>query len=442
MIKDFLLGKKWLLLLAVFPFAANAQDQATLDLTLEKAIEIALAENPTMKVADDDIELKKIADKEAWQNLLPQVSASASFNHNFKIQTIVMEGIGPIKMGTENNANGAISVSLPVFAPSVYRMMKMTKDDILVAEEKARSSKLDLINQVTKAYYQLMLAQDSYNVLQKSYKQAQDNYNVVDAKFQKGSVSEYDRITAEVQMRNIWPNVVTAENSIRMAKLQLKVLMGVTADVDLNINDKLENYQDTVFASMSADENIDLTNNTTLKQLELNNKLLQHNLRIQKAAFLPTLAFQFSYSYTSMANDYRIFHYIWNPYVYGALSLSIPIYKASNYTKIKTAQVQLRQLSETRLNTERQLNMQATTYKQNMHASTEQVVSNRQAIAQAQKARDISDKRYQVGAGTMLELNQSEVALTQSQLTYCQSIYNFMTAKADLDYVLGREGNY
>lgn len=435
-------GRKWLMLLAALPVAVSAQDQATLDLTLDKAIEIALAENPTMKVANDDIELKKVADKEAWQNLLPQVSASASFNHNFKIQTIVMEGIGAIKMGTDNNASGGVSVSLPVYAPSVYRMMKMTKDDILLAEEKARSSKLDLVNQVTKAYYQLMLAQDSRNVLQKSYKQAQDNYAVVDSKFQKGAVSEYDRITAEVQMRNIWPNVVTAENSIRMAKLQLKVLMGVTADVDLKINDQLENYQDTVFASMSADENIDLTNNTTMKQLELNNKLLEHNLKIQKAAFLPTLAFQFNYSYTSMANNWKLFHYTWNPYVYGALSLSIPIYKASNYTKIKSAQIQLRQFAETRVNTERQLNMQATTYKLNMHASTEQVVSNRQAIAQAQKARDISDKRYQVGAGTMLELNQSEVALTQSQLTYCQSIYNFMTAKADLDYVLGREGNY
>lgn len=438
MIKKGILGKTWLMLLAVIPFMANAQEQAKLDLTLEKAIEIALAENPTMKVAGDDIELKKLADKEAWQNLLPQISASASFNHNFKIQTIVMGGQS-FKMGTENNANGGVSLSMPLFAPSITRMMKMTKDDILAAEEKARASKLDLINQVTKAYYQLMLAQDSYAVLQKSYKQAEDNFNVVSAKFNQGSVSEYDKITAEVQKRNLWPNVVSTENGIRLAKLQLKVLMGITADVDLNVTDKLENYQDNVFSNLSANETNDLSNNSTLRQLDLNAKLLAHQVRIQKANYLPTLSLAGSWSYTSMANDFKIFHYTWNPYVYGALSLSIPIYKATTSTKIKSAKLQLAQLNETRLNTERQLNMQATAYRQNMHASTEQVMSNREAMSQAQKARDISEKRYQVGAGTMLELNQSEVALTQSQLTYCQSIYDFMTAKADLDYVLGRE---
>lgn len=438
MIKKGFLGKMWLMLLAVIPFTANAQEQAKLDLTLQKAIEIALADNPTMKVADDDIELKKLADKEAWQNLLPQISASASFNHNFKIQTIVMGGQS-FKMGTENNANGGVSLSMPIFAPSITRMMKMTKDDILAAQEKARASKLDLINQVTKAYYQLMLAQDSYAVLQKSYKQAEDNFNVVSAKFNQGSVSEFDKITAEVQKRNLWPNVVSTENGIRLAKLQLKVLMGVTADVDLVVNDKLENYQDNVFSNLSSNEVNDLSNNTTLRQLDLSAKMLAHQVRIQKANYLPTLSLAGSWSYTSMANDFKIFHYTWNPYVYGALSLSIPIYKATTATKVKSAKLQLAQLSETRLNTERQLNMQATAYRQNMHASTEQVMSNREAMSQAQKARDISEKRYQVGAGTMLELNQSEVALTQSQLTYCQSIYDFMTAKADLDYVLGRE---
>jgi outer membrane protein TolC len=243
-------------------------------------------------------------------------------------------------------------------------------------------------------------------------------------------------------MRNILPNVVSAENAVRMAKLQLKVLMGVTANVDLLVTDKLENYQDEVFANLSTNEENDLSNNTSLKQLDLNQKILQHQLRIQKASFLPTLAFTFNWSYTSMANDYRIFHYRWNPYVYGAFSLSIPLYHASNFTNLKTTRLNMQKLAENRLNTERQLNMQATTYRQNMHASTEQVVSNREAMAQAQKARDISDKRYQVGSGTMLELNSSEVALTQAELTYCQSIYEFMTAKADLDKVLGKSENF
>mgnify|MGYP000397010346 CR=1 FL=1 len=78
-------------------------------------------------------------------------------------------------------------------------------------------------------------------------------------------------------------------------------------------------------------------------------------------------------------------------------------------------------------------------YLDNMAASTEQVVSNKEGIVQAEKGRLIAQKRYEVGKGTILELNDSEVALTQAQLTYNQSIYDYLVAKADLDQVLGRE---
>ena len=65
--------------------------------------------------------------------------------------------------------------------------------------------------------------------------------------------------------------------------------------------------------------------------------------------------------------------------------------------------------------------------------------SDREAVRKADKAVTISAKRYDVGRGTILELNQSETALTQAELTYRQSIYDYLTNKADLDYTLGRE---
>ena len=101
--------------------------------------------------------------------------------------------------------------------------------------------------------------------------------------------------------------------------------------------------------------------------------------------------------------------------------------------------MQLKQLDQTRINTERQLKMQAQSYLNNMSASTEQVVSNKEAVFQAEKGRTIAEKRYEVGRGTILELNSSEVALTQAQLTYNQSIYDYLVAKADLDLVMGVE---
>ena len=108
-------------------------------------------------------------------------------------------------------------------------------------------------------------------------------------------------------------------------------------------------------------------------------------------------------------------------------------------TAFKYNRIQIRQLEQNRLDTERKLNMQITSYQNNMAASSEQVVSNRENVMQAQKAVQIAGKRYEVGKGTVLELNTSQVQLTEAELTYNQSIYDYLVAKADLDQVLGKD---
>lgn len=422
--------------------AQNAQAaKDTLTLTLDKALTIALDENPTMKVAAEEIALKKVAGKEAWQSLLPEASIAGSLDHTIKAAEMKLNDMS-FKMGQDgtNTANAGLSINLPLFAPAVYRTMSMTKTDIELAVEKSRASKLDLVNQVSKAYYQLMLAQDSYDVLLGSYKLAEDNFNIVNAKYEQGAVSEYDKISAEVQMRSIKPNVISAGNAVTLSKLQLKVLMGVTADVDIEIADNLGNYETELFANELNQPAANLNNNTTMKQLDLNRKMLNQNIKSLRTNFMPTLGMNYSYQYQSLYNeDWNILDYNWSGSSALMFTLSIPLYKASNFTKLKSNRIQIRQLEQNRLDTERKLNMQITSYQNNMAASSEQVVSNREHVMQAQKAVQIAGKRYEVGKGTVLELNTSQVQLTEAELTYNQSIYDYLVAKADLDQVLGKD---
>ena len=397
-----LTGKKMLLTamaLCAFGFAKAQTEQTTqntLTLTLDKALEIALDENPTMKVAAEEIALKKVASKEAWQSLLPEASLNGSLDHTIKAAEMKLNDMS-FKMGQDgtNTANAGLSINLPLFAPAVYRAMSMTKTDIELAVEKSRASELDLINQVTKAYYQLMLAQDSYEVLQGSYKLAEDNFNVVNAKYQQGAVSEFDKISAEVQMRSIKPNVISAANAVTLAKLQLKVLMGITADVDIKTDDNLTNYESMLFANQLKEEDMSLENNTTMKQFELNMKLLEKNVKSLKTNFMPTLSMSFSYQYQSLYNpNINFFDYTWSNSSSLMFNLSIPLYRASNFTKVKSARIQMRQLDWNRIDTERKLNMQVVSYRNNMTASSEQVVSNKENVMQAEKAVQIAGKRY------------------------------------------------
>lgn len=438
------------LLMGVFLSAsvyANAQDVPSsapkLDLNLGKAIDIALAENPTIKVADQDIELKKIADKEAWMNLLPTLDGQLALSHSITVAEI-RTSMGKFKMGMDGTttAQGGLTLNLPLFAPAIYQNMKMTKDDILLAQEAARGSKLDLIKQVSKAYYAALLAKNSVDVVQKAYDVAEEKFNVIDTKYKLGKSSEYDQLSASVQMRSMKSSLVSTQTGYKLALLQLKVLMGITEDVNININDDINNYANNLKVEDLYSLNMELDNNTGLRQLNYSEKMLHHANNILKTNFMPTVALQLTGQYQSMSNEnWNFFKYSYSPSSTLNIAVSIPIFHATNFTKLKSNKLQLQQLQDTRQNTLNQLRMAVASYRSNMYSTIDQVESNKLAVEQAKKTVDIAAMRYEVGNGTVLELNQSQTALTQAELTYSQSIYDYLVSKADLDYTLGRE-NY
>ena len=420
----------------------NAQEAAgQVKITLDDALMIALSDNPTIKVAEQQIEVKKVSKNEAWQALLPSADFSGSVQYTLLAPVMKLNGM-EFKMGADETStwNGQFQVSLPLFAPTVYATMNLTKSDLDNAVEQSRSSKLDLVNQVTKAYYQVILAQDSYDVLCKSLEQAQKNFDVVKSLYELGGTSEYDKISAEVQLRSLNPTVIQARNAVTLSKLQLKVLMGLDPEYEIVIEGSLEDYEDLLYNEALSAGSFSLENNTNMRQLKMNETMLNQTLRVQKMNFMPTLALAGTYQLQSMQNtDWNIGNYNWVKSSSIVLSLSVPIFRMGNFTKIRSTKLQISQLKENIDYTEKQLSIQARSYIDNMKANAEQVASNHEAIEQAEKGREIASKRYEIGKGTILELNNSEVSLTQAKLTYSQSIYNYLAAKADLDKVLGQE---
>ena len=241
-------------------------------------------------------------------------------------------------------------------------------------------------------------------------------------------------------MRSMGSSVTSAETGLNLALLRLKVLMGIKTDIDVTLRDSLKAYEkDLTMAKAEVNEN-ELANNTSVRQLDMNQNMLERSNKLLKTNFLPTVGMQLQGSYTSYSNEnWNVFKYRYSPSSTLALSVTVPICQASNWTKLKSNKVQIEKLADTRTNTIRQLSMAAQSYRQNMLTTISKLESDREAVKKADKAVTISAKRYDVGRGTILELNQSETALTQAELTYRQSIYDYLTNKADLDYTLGRE---
>ena len=440
------------------PLSTHAQD--TLRIDLAQALEIALTENPTIKVANQEIEKKRYAHKGTLASLFPQISYSADYSRTLKKQVMYMDfdmgdmgGMGGempegmdassmdegFEVGRSNNWSTGITASMPLINTSLWRSLRISATDVELAVEQARSSKLSMINQVKKGFYAVLLAHDSYLVFKQSYDNAMENYLDIKRKYGQGTGAEYDLRRADVTGKNTEPNLLQAENALVLAKWQLKALLGMDLEMPIDCEGALGDYRGLLFADYMATDTT-LAANSDLRQLDLQQQQLRHTLTMQKLDFLPTLSLSGLYQWSAMNNDFKFKNYRWNPYSMIGLSLSIPIFTGgSRYMKIKQTEISLKQLDWQRDDTQRNLRLAVKQQLDNMSTCVKRFDAASKGIDQAERGYRIAQKRYDTGAGTWLEMNDAELALTQARLNFNQAIYDYMVAKTDLEKTLGNE---
>ena len=205
--------KRLILALTFGAFAAGSAS-AQLRLTLDDAIQMALSENPTIKVADLDVERYDYVKKETRGNLLPSLSASGEYTRAIEKSTMR----GGISFGADNTFTGTASLSVPLFAPAVYRTLKLNRTQIASAVEAARSSRITLVAEVKKAFYNILLAEQSLATLEESRATIQRTVDDTKVKFEQGVASEYDYLTAQVELSNLLPTITQTKNSIQIGR--------------------------------------------------------------------------------------------------------------------------------------------------------------------------------------------------------------------------------
>lgn len=425
-------------------FAGNvqAQSQDSVHVDLNKAIEIAMSETPTMRIADRDVQIKQLYKKEQIVSLFPDVSIAANYNRTLLKQTMAMEMGGQsmsIKVGKDNTYSVGANLSLPLVAPALWSSLKLCSQDIELAMEAARSSKLELVNQVKQAYFGYLLAKQSLDVLKKSYANIEASNQLVTNSYNQGLVSEFEKLRSDVALQNQRPAVSSAEKAVRLANMNLKVLLGMNIDEPVIFEGSLSDYEDGVLGAQMPNENdIQLAYNSALRQLDLGIQELEQSKKIMIGSSCPMLALAGNFQYAGMGDDKQPF--VNYPYSYVALSLQVPIvgWAATSY-KLKQADLNIANMRDQRQDVERQLRIGVQSYLNDMQQAIEDIASDRETMFQAQKAYDIAKKQYEVGMNTWLDLNTAELTLTSTQLTYCQSLFNYISAKANLDAVLGNE---
>lgn len=457
-------------LLSMTAMAASLAPARAAELSLDDCLRIALSESPTVKVAEMDITRVDYLKKNNLAELLPQISFGAQYSRMLAKQVAYMnmsgfgslggstsggedegdsgEGGTPaapaskgrgngIKMGLDNSYSMGFSASMPLVAPQLWASMKLSDAQILQSVEQARASKLDLVAQVKQAYYTLLLANDSKRVIQQSYDMAALTYDIYSKRYSAGDASEYDVLRTSVAMKNVEPQLLQADIAIKQAKLQLMVLMGVDASQDFQFKGELSDYEKTMYEDVMALPT-DYSLNTSLRQNELQQNTLDQSVRVNKMAWYPTLALTANYNWTSSSDGSPFKNFRWNPYSVVGLNLSIPLFTGGRrYNNIRMAEIQATQNRLQRENIERSVSMQAKLAVDNIQLNVRQIASCSESVGQADRAHSIMQQSFDIGAASYLNLRDSELALTQSRLTYYQAIYNYLVATNDLELLMG-----
>ena len=412
-------------------------------ITLEDALKIALSENVSVKVADLEIQRKEYAKKGTYAALYPQIDLTGSYQRTIKKQVMYMTMNGQsmgIEVGKSNTINAGVSAAMPIVNAQLWKSLEISALDVELAVEKARSSRLEMVTQVKNAYYAILFAKEAFNVYKEVYENAVQNLEETQKKYDAQKVSEFELVRAKTSVANAVPNVYNAESSVVLALWQLKAVLGVDLDLNLDVAGKLDDFSQQMFYDIHQHDSISLDHNSTMKQLAIQAEQLAQTIKVQQYANIPTLALAFSFSYMSMADDISFKEFPWTPYSTAGLSLNIPIFAGGKrHQAIRQAKNQHQQVQLQVENTERQLKIAIRQNLNTMEMNMKSYYAAQEAVAAAQKAYDIASAAYKVGRSTLIELNDAQLALTQAQLAQSQAVYNFVTAKAQLEQTLGND---
>ncbi len=449
-----------LILFMVLSYSVNAQE--ILNLSLNKSVDLALQNNPSLKMAEKEASMARAGIWEAYSNILPQLDLSANFQHAWEIQTSKIPNflkpmLGPlsgvipelsdmpdyveIAFGLENTFVYGGTVTQPLFLggagiAGIQAAGAGRRAAVMNLEEQRQ----DLIYQTSKAFYVCLLAKKVLEVQEEALSQTKANLDIVSKKYEVGSASGFDKMRAEVEVANLMPEVIAAKNNYQSTLTQLKTVLGLERDTIIKIEGQLT-YEEDEFGNMSlADiQALALQNRPLVNAFDAQKYIVRKGVTLARSAFMPKLFFQTDLSYMDMRNDYKFQQANFSKGFTSSVSLQIPLFhgfrSAAQYQKARLDYKKM-------LDSEKQLHdgvaAEAEVIVNKYQEAKQKYQSSVRTVDLANEALRLANLMYEEGANTQLDVLNSQLALTRAKLIYINSLYEYQVSRYHLRKSTGR----
>ena len=418
-------------------------------LSLEGAIKIALEQSKQLQTAKYDVQKAEADLDEVFGNALPKVDLSANYTRylkpmQFYIAGEFFPGAGGggqfVEASSDNAIDARVDVSQTIFNSAVFRSISAS-DNYLDAAKANLNVQLDeVILGVKNAYYQALVQKESYELVKASQENATKNFNDIKVLFEEGLIAEYDKIRAEVQVENFKPQLISAENAFQNAKNNLKVLIGLDPDNEIELTDKLDKFK-SEYNSYNLDniQNKVLVENPQLNALTIQQEVNKDFISVYESEYLPTISAFGSYSLQGQSNT---FDFPTATTSTAGLRFNMNLFSGlQTNAKVEKAELDLLKTKTQSELLEINLKSQVKNLVNKIESAQRQIDANEKNIAQAQRGYDIAKIRYEEGVGSLLEINDSDLALRTAKTNNLRTVYELLFSYAQLDQLLGNYSN-
>jgi outer membrane protein len=428
-----------LLALSATLLQTKAQEATSNSFSLQQSIDYAYKNSPNYLNAQSDVLMAKYKRKEVIGMAMPQITASVDMKNFLEIPTSLIPGeifgappgsFIPVKFGTTFQATGTAQASLLVFSADYLIGLKATKEMISLMNINVARSKTETVSAVSKAYYGVLVNRERIKLLEANMVKLEKLLNDTKAFNQQGFVEQIDVDRLEVAFNNLTTEKQKTERLISLSENLLKFQMGYVGKENLILTDSL------VVSDISEIDGskIDITKRSEYQLLEGQQRLNTINVKRLKFGYMPTLVAYGSLGYSGMRNDLQFFtrEHSWFPTALIGATLSLNIFDGfQRHYKIQQAKLEFKKGENSLKNLQLAIELESASSSINFNNAVSSLQIQKRNLDLAQNVYNVSQKKYEQGVGSNIEVINAQQSLKESQANYFNSVYDMLVYKID-----------
>lgn len=435
----------------------NAQEKMVL--TLEGSVELAFQNNPSYQIAMKEVQKAKASVVESYSSILPQLNASANYQHSWEIQQSTipnfiklmfppgypgiedMPDFVQIAFGLENTITLGANLSQPLYLGGAgVAGIKMANAAARASEENLEQAEQNLLYKTVNAFYGCLIAREVVNVQEEALQQSQENMEMVRKKFEAGAASKFDLMRAEVNVANTKPDAISARNQYKTALTRLKMVLALPMETEIEVDGELL-YEEDEFTTMTiADyQQLALQARPEVQALQEQKMMTKQGIALARSSFLPKLFFSTDYSYLGMTNEFTLRDVDYSRGFTSAVSLQLPLFTGlKNNKQYQKAKLDYRMM----IDTEKQVADGVVAEVEAVYNSFLEAQEKYEAASEnaelAEETFRLATMMYDEGTNTQLDVFTAQVGLTSARLNFLSSLYEYQLARYGLRKVTGQ----